>query len=424
MNNESHFDYRELQNRRTFLRRSAAGIGTAIWATSSPSNAQTQEAIAFLKSNFVLDLHAHTALKTHFFRKNFYEEHPAPPNTYPFTLRSDEKSLQAGGVNAVCSAIYVPEPQVAEDARVLSALGSLSPGVRRMKKTFDLDGPEVAADIVNSFDAALRAGSGAVPVRSLAELDRANRSGKIGFLHTLEGGHALGSRYKKTHFDILRLLHARGFCMITLAHFYDVGVAPNIQGVPKTWHWKALHCFRDQWASEHTNEGLPELGRECAEMMTQLGILVDLTHMTPQARSDVYDLTGNRAPLVMSHVGCHDLAPLRMNPTADEVRRLADTGGVIGVIFLNYFLNGKNRGKGIAAILDTMECLMNHGGEDCIAWGSDFDGFTNPPNDLTEPSDLPRLVERMLPKFGERVTAKILGGNARRVLEEGWKCPV
>lgn len=424
MNSRPDPGIKGLSSRRTFLRQSAAGLGAAIWGSAFGAEAQRSDALAFLRSHFVADLHAHTALKTTFFRRDFYEDHAAPPNTYPFTLRTDAPSLRAGGVNAVCSALYVPEPQLAEDARLLSAAGTLSPSIRRMKKTLDEEGPEVLARLLNEFEAALRAGTGAVPVRSLAELDRANRQGKIGFLHTLEGGHALGSGYKKTHLDVLRLLHARGFCMVTLAHFYDAGVAPNIQGVPKTWYLKALGCFRDQWASEHSNEGLPELGRRCLEYMLDLGMLVDLTHMTPEAREDVYEQAGNRAPLVMSHVGCRELAPFRMNPCAKEVRRIADTGGVIGVVFLNYFLKGKQRGKGIEAILDTMECLMNDGGEDCVAWGSDFDGFTNPPNDLTEPADLPRLVEQMLERFGERRTAKIVGGNVRRVLEAGWRSPV
>jgi membrane dipeptidase len=398
--------------------------GTESAAKAHPGESTFADAQAFLRANFVADLHAHPAMKTGFFRKSLHEEHAAPWNTYPFTLRTDEPSLRAGGVNAVLSAIYVPEPQVAEDARVFSALGSLSPSVRRMKKTFERDGADVASELIDSLDAELRSGAGTSAARSLAELDRINREGKIAFLHTLEGGHALASRSQGSPAELLPAFHARGVCMVTLAHFYDVGVAPNIQGVPKTWYLKALGCFREQWASESSQERLPKAGRACVEAMLDLGMLIDLTHMTPESRADVLDQAGTKSPLVMSHVGCYDLMPSRMNPRADEIRRIADTGGVIGVIFLNYFLNGKQRGKGIDAILATMDCLMQHGGEDCVGWGSDFDGFTNPPNDLTEHSDLPRLVDRMLSHYGERTTAKLLGGNVRRVLEEGWKSPV
>jgi membrane dipeptidase len=122
----------------------------------------------------------------------------------------------------------------------------------------------------------------------------------------------------------------------------------------------------------------------------------------------------------MSHVGHHGLAPFKMNPKDDEVCRIADTGGVIGVIFMNYFLNGKIKGKGIDAIVMTVEKLIDAGGVDCIGWGSDFDGLTNPPNDLREPSDLPYLAAAMLKQFDTEISAKFFGGNARRLLEDGW----
>ena len=152
-------------------------------------------------------------------------------------------------------------------------------------------------------------------------------------------------------------------------------------------------------------------------------MLVYLTHCTPEARNDIYLQAGSRTPLVLSHVGLHELAPYRINPTLDEVKRVADTGGVVGVIFLPFFLAGRHRGKGIDAIVETMARMLNAGGEECLGWGSDFDGFTNPPNDLTEPSDLPRLVDRMLRRFNPRIVEKILGGNVRRVLETGWRPP-
>ena len=61
--------------------------------------------------------------------------------------------------------------------------------------------------------------------------------------------------------------------------------------------------------------------------MIQLGMLADLTHCTPEARNDIYLQAGSRTPLVLSHVGLHELAPYRINPTLVEVKRIADTGG-------------------------------------------------------------------------------------------------
>ena len=81
-----------------------------------------------------------------------------------------------------------------------------------------------------------------------------------------------------------------------------------------------------------------------------------------------------------------------------------------------------------------MRVLHDIGGEDVVAFGSDFDGFTDPPDDMRDMSDLPRLTRQLcseydggssgrrddMRRWSDDVIAKFMGGNALRVLLEGW----
>lgn len=68
----------------------------------------------------------------------------------------------------------------------------------------------------------------------------------------------------------------------------------------------------------------------------------------------------------------------------------------------------------------SVEHLIKHGGEECVAFGSDFDGFTDPPKDWASPRDYNNVRSWLLEKYSEEQVAKFLFGNADRVLREGW----
>jgi membrane dipeptidase len=385
----------------------------------SLSATEFQEAKAFLAEHFVADLHTHPSLKTSFLGKDLTKAHAAPSGTWPFTMRGDIPSLKDGQVDAIVSVIYPPEREFLEDSAPLRAVSGMTPSLRKVKRSMAQPSDEVVVRELEAFEKVISEseGDGSLGVaRSVAEMDRINAKGGIAILHGVEGGHSLGC-----DIGMVDELHSRGVCMLTIAHFYDRGVAPNVMGLPDRRLYRAFHCFQNQIASEKTDGPLPKFGKEVVDRMLSLGMIVDLSHCAPTARREATAMAHrHHRPVVMSHVGHHGLAPFKMNPKDDEVCRIADTGGVIGVIFMNYFLNGKIKGKGIDAIVMTVEKLIDAGGVDCIGWGSDFDGLTNPPNDLREPSDLPYLAAAMLKRFGAKVSAKFFGGNARRLLEDGW----
>jgi microsomal dipeptidase-like Zn-dependent dipeptidase len=175
------------------------------------------------------------------------------------------------------------------------------------------------------------------------------------------------------------------------------------------------------------NKGLTEVGKSVVNRMLELGMIVDLNHVSPAGRKDIYKLNENRKrPLVFSHNGLRINCPHEAGtPDEDEVRIIQKYSGVIGVIFMNYWLNETEDRPdfGIANIVKTIKDIARicGGSYDNIAIGSDMDGFTNPVDDLYSAEHMPRLTQAMLDEgISENDIKKILGLNVLRVLKEGW----
>jgi membrane dipeptidase len=110
-----------------------------------------------------------------------------------------------------------------------------------------------------------------------------------------------------------------------------------------------------------------------------------------------------------------------MSPTEEEIRRIADTGGLIAVIFMNYWLGEHQSNHGLDAIVATIKRIITTGGIDVVGIGSDFDGFTDPPDDLEDISKMPKLTHALLAAgISETDVTKVLGLNLERVLRQGW----
>ena len=88
---------------------------------------------------------------------------------------------------------------------------------------------------------------------------------------------------------------------------------------------------------------------------------------------------------------------------------------------MNYWLMPKESKQGINFISRHIQYLVDVGGEDVVSIGTDFDGFTTPPDDLDNASKMARLTQRLVVDghSADRIK-KILGGNALRVLSDGW----
>jgi microsomal dipeptidase-like Zn-dependent dipeptidase len=244
----------------------------------------------------------------------------------------------------------------------------------------------------------------------------------ITILHAVEGAHSLGGPDTSDQGVLGNLdkLFARGVAYITLAHFYPNQVVHPCYPFPediarlsaRPWTWRDLTL------------GLTEVGKTAVARMMELGMLIDLAHSTPQARREVYEVaesSAKPAPLLATHVGAYGINPSPYNLEDWEIRRIARDGGVIGVIFMPYWLMPKESRQGINAISQHIRYLFETGGEDCVAIGTDFDGFATPPDDLDNASLMGRLIQRLVVDgYSETQIHKILGGNALRAIRQGW----
>jgi membrane dipeptidase len=149
-----------------------------------------------------------------------------------------------------------------------------------------------------------------------------------------------------------------------------------------------------------------------------------VTHCTPVSRREIYDLVGDQIPIVATHTGVQALNDIPVNLGESDVRAIAASGGVVGVIFMPYWLECSHPGPGLEAIWRTMEQINGWSGGKWqhVAIGTDFDGFTDPPDDCDSAAQLPRVREMLEAKGLSRPEIEaVLGANARRVLRDGWR---
>jgi microsomal dipeptidase-like Zn-dependent dipeptidase len=367
----------------------------------------------------------------------------------PWIARASFPALRYGGWQVVLANAHTPEPELKWDlplAAFGAALGRLL-GIGLTRDLFARDTFSTVRGLMNGLERAL-AGRPAwmfwrpnwrdefKVIKSPGELHALLienstltwKQRRTAVIHAVEGGHALNPQSAKSETDVLdklEALHARGVAYMVLTHFYDNDIAP------------ASHPFPDRVAlmlkSSHRwwnlNAGLSKWGPAVVKRMLELGMLIDMTHCTPRARAEVMTLaeqhlkhTGKLPGLMMTHVGARAMNPTPYNPSDDEVRRIADLGGVVGVIWMQYWLAQGTRLQALDAVAQTLMHLRNVGGDGVAAIGTDLDGLTHPPEDLRDATDLPRLTDRLLAEnLPEAVILKMLGRNALRVLLRSWR---
>jgi membrane dipeptidase len=366
----------------------------------------------------VVDLHTHPSLKASLFKRMLTGRFGASRAFDPFSVRTDFAKLREGGVDVLLSTVYAPEAQILEDCNYLKMLRYLMPLTWR--NVFGRSSFDVTLEMLDVMEGQVGKAvdkSGrllarmAFSVRDLQDILSQDHDGPIAVIHSIEGGHSLDGKLEN-----LRRLFERGVAYLTLAHFYENEAVNPCFPYPESV--QLLGCFE---GDRDLTLGLKQFGEQVVEHMIELGMILDISHCTPPARKRIYDIVGNRLPIIASHVGAYEINPSPYNLEDWEITRLAGTGGVVGVIFMNYWLMPHETKRGLNFIARTLRYLVDVGGIDHVAIGSDFDGFTDPPDDLKDASELPKLTQRLLAEgYSKEQIVKILGGNALRVLREGW----
>ncbi len=233
--------------------------------------------------------------------------------------------------------------------------------------------------------------------RSYADYRAARAAGRHAAFIGIQGGNALDGVP-----DAIERLPPLAILRATLVHLSNSELGPTSSPLG----------FR-------AGRGLSASGKALIERLNAARIFVDLAHIAPRAFWDAVDVQAKGVPLLVTHTGLSGVHRHWRNLDDRQVRAVAASGGVIGVMFHSAYLGDRLWAGRAERVVDHLEHLLRVGGEDSAALGSDFDGFIVPPRDLRSVLQLPRLVELMLRRgFSAPRIQKILGGNFLRVLAE------
>lgn len=231
-------------------------------------------------------------------------------------------------------------------------------------------------------------------VKSYEEFQQNADAGKMSAFLTVEEGGIVEN-------DISRLeyLYGEGVRLMTLLWNEE-----NCVGYPNS---------RDM---EVMKKGLKPFGIETVERMNELGMLIDVSHMSDGGFWDV--LRFSRKPVVASHSNARTLCPHPRNLTDEMIRALAEQGGVAGLNLYPYFINESGMAD-IDDLIRHIEHMYYVGGEDFVAIGTDFDGFDEGELEIRNIGEMGRLYEALKKrKFNDGQIEKFWSGNAMRVMRE------
>ena len=256
------------------------------------------------------------------------------------------------------------------------------------------DGIRQSLDFIDTLYQELEATDLGLLATSGADVRRAKREGRVALVLGMEGAEGLGGSLR------------------ALRSFYRLGL--RVLGI--TWNRRneAAEGIGDMGGGGGLSRFGVELVREC----DRLGILIDLSHLSPAGVDGV--LATSERPVVATHANAHALHPHPRNLTDRQLERIAATGGVIGVVPVPPFLGPYPERAPFAPLIDHLDHLIRVVGDDHVGLGLDFDGVGAMRTEGIETAaDVPNLTVAMLERgyHPERVL-KVLGGNFLRVFDE------
>ena len=261
-------------------------------------------------------------------------------------------------------------------------------------------------------------------VRVPADMERAKRERKLGILLSFESVDMLEGKLE--NFELFRNFGVRVMQFSYNRH------SPFAAGV-----------------MEPNGGGLTPLGHEAARKMNALGIAIDLSHANPQTTIDA--IAASSKPVVMTHAGCTAVHPHPRNKTDEQLRALANKGGVVGIYDLPY-LAASPKQPTVDDYMAHMEHALKVAGEDHVGIGSDvglspFDtspagmaefnkaeearqksGLAAPEEDrptyvvgLNTPRRIEVIADQLLKRgYPSRVAEKVIGANFVRIFTDIW----
>jgi membrane dipeptidase len=323
-------------------------------------------------------------------------------------IHTDIARLKAGGVGGQFWSVYVPATMAGQQAvtATLEQIDVVHRMMRRYPETFEL---ALTAD----------------------DVERIFKKGKIASLVGMEGGHSIDSSLGP-----LRMFHRLGARYMTLTHGTNV-----------------------PWADSGTDTaklgGLSRFGEEVVREMNWLGMLVDLSHTSPETMEDSIRVT--QAPVIFSHSSARAVCDVARNVPDTVLKLLPKNGGIVMVTFVPGFLSNDVAAHGrleraerekltamfpndvaavnakieewrktnpapratLAQVADHIDHIRKVAGIDSIGIGSDFDGIDSTPIGLENVSTYPALTAELLKRgYSDEDIRKIIGLNVLRVMRQ------
>lgn len=221
-----------------------------------------------------------------------------------------------------------------------------------------------------------------------AQIKAAAGQGKLATFLAIEGGHVLMGRAEN-----VERFHSRGVRLMTLTHFLSNEIADGTT------------------SPYRPHNGLSAFGREVVREMERVGMLVDVAHSTQKAMADV--LAAATRPVIYSHGALRRYRDIERNLTGDQVRAIAQTGGLIGIIFFWSYLGSS--GRSIAAVARQCRDVADLVGPQHLCIGTDLDGCTFTPPGFVDASDWPQVTQALIDEgFTDAEIRGILGDNFLR----------
>ena len=338
------------------------------------------------------------------------ENPKAPRDVLAYDLRqrttgnTDLERLRQGGVGGQFWSVYVPAEKVAAKTQ--------------------LEQIDIARRVIALYPDRLALATNA------AEVERAMREGRIASLMGMEGGHAI-----ENSLGALRAFYALGARYMTLTH-------------SQTLDWA------DSATDAARHSGLTRFGEEVVREMNRLGMLVDLSHVSPATMEDA--LRVSEAPVIFSHSSARALCDHPRNVPDDVLQSVRANGGVVMVTFVTAFISPElaraslplwkeyeERGKllknpkererlrkeiqdrmpkvrvTISDVADHVDHIRKLAGAEHVGLGGDYDGNDSWPEGLEDVSGYPRLFAELARRgWSDEDLGRLASGNILRVLRK------
>lgn len=192
---------------------------------------------------------------------------------------------------------------------------------------------------------------------------------------------------------------------------YELGVRAM------TLTWSNRNDIADGINEEATGSGLTLFGKQVVAEMNRLGMLVDVSHISTAGFWSVIETSTK--PIIATHSNAKSLCPHPRNLNDEQIKALAQNGGLAGITFAGQFLEDDWRNACIESVYKHIDYMLNLiGNDDHIGFGSDFDGISHPPYNIQGVQDYKPLIEYLSKYYSDETINKITHQNVINLLQK------